>query len=129
MPIVVNAKNDKLAQGVWVDYGDSRFLVAHSSSLKFQRVFARLQQPHRNKIEKGTLDPAVSKELVCKAFAQALILDWANVIDADGNDVEFSQEMAVEALMNNPDLVEFIQEVSNNLAYFKAEELDNLGKS
>lgn len=129
MSIVVNAKHDKITQGTWVEFGGSKFLVCHSSNLKFQRTFARLQQPHRSKIEKGTLDPAISKEIVCKAFAQALILDWSEVIDSDGNDVPFSTESAYQALTNNPDLVEYIQEVSNNLAYYKSEELEALGKN
>lgn len=127
--IVVNQNTDALTRGTWVDYGGSQFLIAHSSSLKFQRVFARLQAPHRSKIEKGTLDPAISKEMVCKAFSQAIILDWKEVIDSDGKDVEFTQDMAYQALMSNPDLVEYIQEASNNLAFFKAEELDTLGKA
>lgn len=129
MSIVVDAKHSKISQGTWVEYGGSKFLVCHSSSLKFQRVFARLQQPHKSKIEKGSLDPAISKDIVCKAFAEALILDWADVIDSEGNDVEFTSESAYQALLNNPDLVEFIQEVANNLANFKDEEIESLGKN
>lgn len=127
--IVVDAKHSRISQGNWVEFGGSKFLICHSSNLKFQRTFTRLQQPHRSKIEKGTLDPAVSKEIVCRAFAEALILDWSEVIDSEGNDVEFSVESAYQALMNNPDLVEYVQEVANNLAYYKDEEIDNLGKN
>jgi len=127
--IVVNQNTDNLTKGTWVDFAGSKFLIAHSSSLKFQRVFSRLQAPHRSKVEKGTLDPAISKEIVCKAFSQAIILDWADVIDSDGNPVEFSSDMAYQALMHNTDLIEYIQEASNNLANFKAEELESLGKA
>ena len=127
--IVVNQNTDTLTQGAWVDYGGSKFLIAHSSSLKFQRVFSRLQAPHRSKVEKGTLDPAISKEIVCQAFSKAIILDWKDVVDDKGVDVEFSSDMAFQALMCNTDLVEYIQEASTNLANFKAEELDNLGKA
>lgn len=129
MPIIVNAVNDSISQGVWLEYGGSQFLVAHSSNLKFQRVFTRLQAPHRSKIEKGILDPEISRRIMCDAFSQAIVLDWKNVIDADGNDVPFSKDMAREALSNNPDLLEFIQEVSSNLANFRNEEIENLGKS
>ena len=129
MSIVVNAKNDKLSQGTWVEYAGSQFLIAHSSNMKFQRVFARLQAPHRSKIDKGTLDPEMSKNLICKAFSQALILGWKDVIDSEGAPVEFTEDMAYQALMNNPDLLEYVQEVSNNLAYYKDEETAALGKS
>lgn len=129
MAIVVNAVNDSLKQGVWVDFGGSKFLISHSSNLKFQRVFSRLQSPHRSKIDKGSLDPAISKEIVCQSFAQAIVLDWKDVIDSDGGPVEFTPEMAFQALTNNPDLIEYVQEVSNNLAYFKAEEIEALGKN
>lgn len=129
MSIVVNAKNDKITHGTWVEYNGSKFLITHSSNLKFQRVFSRLQAPHRSKIEKGTLDPKVSRDMVCKAFAEGLIMDWADVVDSDGNNVEFSPTVCEQALQNNPDLVEYIQEVSTNLSYFKSEELEELGKS
>lgn len=129
MSIVIDAKHDKITSGAWVEFGGSKFLICHSSNMKFQRIFARLQAPHRSKIEKGTLDPAISKEIVCKSFSQALILDWSEVVDSEGNVVAFSPDLAYQALMNNPDLVEYVQEVSNNLAYFKAEEIEALGKS
>lgn len=129
MPINVNAKNDAINDGVWVEYSGSQFLVTHSSNLRFQRLFNRLHAPHRAKIEKGTLDPAISREIVCKSFSQAIIIDWKDVTDEQGNDVAYSSDMAYEALKNNPDLFEFIQEVSTNLANFKSEELADLGKS
>lgn len=129
MSIIVNAKNDKITEGTWESFGGSEFLICHSSNLKFQRIFARLQAPHRLKLEKGSLDPAISKDIVCKAFSQALILDWRSVVDSEGNQVPFSVDSAYEALNNNPDLVEFVQEVSNNLAYFKNDEVEALGKS
>lgn len=129
MAIVINANTTKVDDGVWVDYGGSKFLVSHSSNLKFQRIFSRLQAPHRSKIEKGTLDPAISRQLVCKAFSQGIIHDWEDVVDSDGNNVAFSPEVCEQALMNNPDLLEYIQEVSTNLSYFKNEEFEELGKS
>lgn len=129
MPIVVNAVNDSINKGVWFEYGGSQFLVAHSSNLKFQRVFTRLQAPHRTKIEKGTLDPEISRKIMCEAFSQAIVLDWKDVIDASGADVPFTKEMACEALANNPDLLEYIQEVSSNLANFRNDEVESLGKN
>ena len=129
MSIVVNADNSKVSEGVWVEFGGSKFLVTHSSNLKFQRIFSRLQAPHRSKIDRGTLDPAISKQMICKAFSQGIVLDLSDVIDSDGNNVEFSAEACEKALIHNPDLIEYIQEVSTNLAYFKAEELEDLGKN
>ena len=47
-----------LDKGVWTEWSGSSFLIAHISNMKFQRALSRLQQPHRRKIEQGTIPSA-----------------------------------------------------------------------
>lgn len=116
-------------EGVWTEYEGSEFLISHTSSIKFQRILARLQQPHKLKIEKGTMDPAVTKEIMCKAVSQAILLDWKNVLDGKGSIVNFSQETAFNVLMNNAAFRDFVLEFSMNLNNYRAEAIQNLGKA
>ena len=129
MGINVDNNTSKQTAGVWTTFAGSKFKVASTSSTKFQRSLNRLQAPYRRKIEKGTLDPKVSREILCQAMSEALLLDWADVEDGDKKPVEFSQEMAFKALMNNDDLRDYISEFSQDLENFRAEELKEMGNA
>jgi len=127
--IVVDRNKSNQDKGVWTKFGDSQFKVAHTGSIRFQRILNRLQAPHRRKIEKGTLDPSISRDILCEAMAGGLLLDWKDVINSNKEEVPFSPEMAEMALKNNDDLREFLQEFALDLENFRAEEMEEEGKS
>jgi hypothetical protein len=113
-------------EGVWVDFEGSRFLIAHLSNMKFQRTFARLQQPYRKKIEAGTLDPEISKKLLCQAMSEGILLNWDNVTNKSGV-IQYSPEFGFKLLMNNPAVREFISEYASNIDNFR--QIEDLGKN
>lgn len=128
---MINIDNDSslLSDGVWTEYEGSRFLVAHMSCVAFQRAVMRRQSPFKKKIENGTLDPAVSRNLMSHAMADALVLGWEKVIDNKGQQVEYTAEACYQALKNNEDLRDYISEFSMNLENFRKLEKEELGKS
>jgi len=115
--------------GVWADFLESKFRVAHISNNKFQRALARLQQPYRRKIESGTMDPKVSKDLLCKAMAEGILLEWKNVVDGEGQQVEYTPERGFVALSKNTEFRDFISDFAINLANFREEEVKELGNA
>lgn len=124
--------DEKLAsidQGVWVKYEGSEFLVAHSSNLKFQRALARLQSPHRRKIDKGVMDPGEMKNILCRAIAEAILMDWKNVKSKSGDVVAYDVEKGFQALRNSDEFRDFIQEFSTEIANFKESEEKDLGNA
>ncbi len=127
MSFIFDKKNPSVTQGVWADFGGSKFLVSHFGAAKFQRTLNRLQQPHRRKIEKGTMDPVEGKNMLCKAMAEALVHDWSNVVDSNGKVTAFSVERCEVALLNDDEFREFIQEFSQSLENFKQDEASELG--
>lgn len=127
---MINIDNDlSLTElGTWVEFGGSKFKIAHSSNNTFQRALTRRQQPIRRKIEQGTADPQMMKDIMCQAMAEGLLLDWDKVQDKDGNAVKYSYEIGYKALKNNPDLREFITEFATNFDNFRQEVIENMGK-
>lgn len=115
-----------LLDGQWADFKGSQFLIAHNSNTDFQRTFAKLQSPYRRQIEKGTLDPDVSVDILCKAMSKHIMLDWKNVA-AGGKTVEYTPERAYSALKNNPDLREFVIEYSLDMDNFREQEMEEEG--
>ena len=114
--------------GTWVEFSGSKLKIAHSSNNVFQRSLARRQQPHRRRIEQGTADPQLMKDIMCQAMAEGLLLDWSGAQDKSGAEVKYSYDMGYRALKNNPDLREFVTEFSTNLENFRQEVIDDMGK-
>lgn len=115
--------------GVWFEYDESKFKVAHISNLGFQRALARLQQPYRKKIENGTLDPKISRDLMCKAMAEHILLDWQDVVDGKGDKVPYDPQIGEKLLKSNGPFRDAISEFAMNVDNFKKEEKEELGKS
>lgn len=128
---MINIDNDAsvLTTGQWVDYEGSKFLVAHMSNLEFQREVMRLQTPYRRRIENGTLDPKVSRELMTKAMSSKLILDWKDVVNAKGEQVPFGPDVCYKALCNNEDLRDFISTYAMSIDNFKKEGAKEVGEA
>lgn len=130
MSINVDNSTKKQTDGVWTpEFNGSKFKVASTTSTKFQRILNRLQAPHRKKIEKGSLDPKISKEILCQAMAEGLLLDWKDVVDGQGQNVPFDPEIAFKALMNNDDLKDYLSEFSQDLENFRTEQIAEAGNS
>jgi hypothetical protein len=114
-----------LEQGQWTSYEGSDFRIAYASNVRFLRVKQRLEQPHRRKIENNSLDPMEHRRILCKAMAEAILLDWKNL---DG-DVEYSTKAAEQALLADEAFREFVMTFSMELANFRDEELATEGNS
>jgi len=114
--------------GVWTTFSGSKFLITHLSSIRFQREVTRLQQPYRKKIDAGTMDPKVAKDLMCQAMAKGLILDWQDVTNNAKESVAYSSEAAYTALSNDPEFRELVSDFASNLENFREAELEEVGK-
>lgn len=123
----IDADLSKLDAGVWTDFQGSRFLIAHTSSTKFQRALARHQLPFRRKINEGTLDPEKNKEIVAKAMSEAILLDWENVANKEGP-VKYTPALAYAALMRDAEFRDFVSEFAMTMTNFKAAEVEALGE-
>lgn len=121
----VDQEND----GVWTSYKGSEFLIASSGSTKFQRLFTKLQAPYRKDLERKRLDPETQLEIMCKAMSKAILLDWRNVVDSNGNDVSFDANMAYDVLKKNADFREFVSNFATEIENYLQEEKVELGKS
>ena len=114
--------------GVWRDFGDAKFLIAHISNLKFQRALARYQQPHRRALENGTIDPQVQRDILCKAMSEGILLDWQGVTSRVTKAPEpFSPKSALTMLKGNAEFRDFVSEIAAQIANFRQQEAEDLG--
>ena len=107
--------------GVWADYEGSRFKIAYATNVRFLRAKQRLEQPHRRKIENGTMDPAEHRRILSKAMADAILLDWSGVKGENG-DVPYTAKLGELALLFDESFRDFVMNFSMDLSNFKDEE-------
>lgn len=122
-----NADNPLVDEGVWREFAGSEFRISHISNDAFQKALAKYQQPHRKKLENRTLDPATNKQILCKAMADALLLDWRNVVDVNRQETKYTPKAGYEALVKNPAFRDFVTDVATELNNFVEEELEDVG--
>lgn len=127
--MLVIGKEEVFRNSAWGTFRGSKFLVAPTSDIAFQRTFNRLQAPHRKSIERGKLDPAIAQEITVEAMAKNMLLDWKDVVDAEGKEVEYTEALGVQVLTSQLDLREFIQEFSADIENFRAVEKEEMGKT
>jgi hypothetical protein len=115
-------------QTAWAKFEGSEFEIAYAGNAKFLRTFNRLQHPYRKKIEKGTLDPLIQRDILCQAIADTILVNWKKVNNNKGP-IDHTPEVAKMALLNNPDLRDFVQEFAMELDNYRKEEIDEVGES
>lgn len=129
MPFVIDTDYSLTEEGSWVDFQGSQFLIAHLSNLKFQRALARLQLPYKRRIDAGTMDPEVSKSILCEAMAAGIVRGWREVVNSKGEAVSYSEKLAMDLLLRDPEFREFVSNAATNIDQFRREEVPALGKS
>jgi hypothetical protein len=124
-----SADHKQTEEGVWEEYQGAEFLIAHTSSIRFQRALSRGQQPVRKKIESGSLDPAENKKIICRAMAEGMLLDWRKLPESPTDLPVYTPDLGYKALMGQPAFREFVSETSMQLTNFTKQEIQEVGNA
>ena len=111
-----------------VEFSGSVFWIAHIRNFKFQNRYNELRRPFQRKIDQNTLPAETSQELLCRAMAEYVLVNWEGVED-NGVVVPYSKEAAFNALMNNAELLDFVQNIATDTAQFTTEDEEEDVKS
>lgn len=139
-----NFATSKLTEksGVWVDYGDVKFLIARaggSNSDYFDLLKAKTR-PFRHQIDRGTLAVADDERVTREIYAEAIIKDvqvknddgtWVQgVPTAAGEVVPFTRGSVLVLLTELPDMFRDLRIMATDVQkYLEAEEGDDLKNS
>lgn len=116
-------------EGVWVEYGEDesglpiRFLIARAggANKRFTMLVEKKMRPYRRALSTGTLDNATALSVMRECFAEAVILDWENVTDENGEILPYSQHACLKLLTDLPDLFADIRQVAESMSAYKEE--------
>ena len=114
--------------GIWRDYSGAKLKIGRAGSVLFIKSQDKLERPYRKKIERGTLPSATKRDINITALSEAILLDWEGVADATGSEVAYTPELGKEALLNDPDLLEFVMDTALDNSNFAIEEEEAIAK-
>jgi len=114
-------------EGVWTDYRGVKLKIARLNNPKFQRAFKKFTRPYQKEMRKGTLDNDISKEILAKAMAEGLLVDWKDFV-VDDQEIPYSRDAATSLLINDTDCADFVHEFASDLDNFITEAEDDLEK-
>lgn len=116
--------------GVWIDIGDGAQLkIARVGNPNYQKVIRRLRAPYRAQIRNKTLHEDLQDDLVIKAFAEAILLDWKGLEDDNGKAIKYSQENAYQLMKDLKDFRALVGEIALEGEAFRRAEEEAEGKS
>lgn len=99
-------------------------LRAGGANKKYSRTLQKLSRPVKRRIDNGSITMEESEALMIKVFAQSVVIDWAGVVDIDGNEVPCTP-LNVEALFTQKrDLFREVQNFASSIESFRKQELE-----
>lgn len=123
------ANPDLEVNGVWVEYrDDSRVKVARLNNHRWRSAHDKLMEPYRTMQQRGTMPTELQDKVLCRAMAQAVLLDWEN-FTKNGQPLKYSEDAAFDLLWNHLTFRNEIVALAANEDYFKAEAKDDAAKN
>jgi hypothetical protein len=98
--------------GVWLAFPNGwRFLClrAGGANRAYQRAASAALKPHRQQIQRGTMDPEKLDEIVTTLYVNHVVKDIDGVKDEEGNPVPYSKKAVREILNQFPEMFAEIQ--------------------
>jgi hypothetical protein len=123
---------NKETDGVWFEFGDgARVKVAMAGNPNFSRIIRALSKPYTRQINNGTLDDDIAYRISGKAMAEAILLDWEDII-IDGDVVTYSKQVVTDILCNRQYDAEFrkpIQALSEDVSAYRQVVIEDAEKN
>lgn len=113
----------KELEGVNVEYDDGcgntlGLTIARSSNNPhYESKLLELMEPYRKQQKKGKeISNTVARRIMTKVYAEEILLGWdKDVLEDDGELVNYSPENAYDLLTDDGDLRDFVEEFSSNM--------------
>lgn len=119
----------RMAEGSWFAYRDgARVRVAAIGGAPFQACYAELMGPYRRQRELGLLDEAVEQDLLCRAMARHILLDWEGFAKG-GAALPYSEEEAYRLLKRSLLFRDDIAALARDEALFRSRDEERAEKN
>ncbi|MCG8517517.1 MAG: hypothetical protein MI794_05950 [Pseudomonadales bacterium] len=116
-------RNDtsKFTQGTWVSIFGAEFKIARAGNPEYEEA---LEESGYRKMEK----PVDKQRALYSAVATGILKDWKDVQDANGQDIKYTVDNAIDVLIDNPDLANRVLGEANDLTNYRREDIAGQAK-
>lgn len=114
-------ENGKWFEDIIGDGSGLNLKIRHMSSQAATKNLQRLMQANRKHMIKGKLPAEVDKRVLIEHLSEVILLDWAGVLDREGNAIAFSKENAFAVMTKLPKFRETVIRLAGNMENFKAD--------
>ena len=87
-----------------------------SNATRVQKALNDVMKPYKTQVKRGKLSEELDRRLTVTAFVRSCLVDWKGLSE-DGKEVKFSEQAAIDLLVDLPDLsadlLSFAQDMSN----------------
>lgn len=113
-------------EGVVLDFGGPKFKVrrAGGSNRKYAAVFNAKMRPHAQALARGALGEEKGRDLLIDIFFDAVMLDWQNVTDENGEPMEYNRANFTKLMKDLPDFWATLREETQEIKNFQDEQDD-----
>lgn len=118
---------DAEINGVPVTFGGAgkiRIARAGGANERFAAAFERKTRGRRREIEAGTMPISEQRRLSIEAFAETVVLGWENIVDKNGQPMEFNRANVVKLLTDLPDLFDRLRDEATAMTNFQQQALE-----
>lgn len=123
--------------GIVLEYGENaegkpisiRIARAGGANSHYTKLIEARVKPYRRQIQNETIERTMVEKLLREVYAEAVVLGWENVTDAQGNDLPFTVQNCVKLFEDLPDLFQDIQDQSHRAALFREDILEQDAKN
>lgn len=120
---------DKSAEkdGIWIDYGEAgQIKIARTGGANqaYQSALQKFYKENKHSIDRDTLSDEVAEKKQTEIFARHVVLDWEDIKDEHGDDMEYSYENVVKLLTDLPDLYADLRGQASKVSNFRAAALE-----
>ena len=95
-----------------------RVKVSKLNNPRYKTEVVRLQKPHLARLRSGDIE--LAEQITNEAMSLAILIDWENE-DEDGNQIPYTSELGLEALIGYPDFREDIASIAVTRTNFSAQ--------
>lgn len=111
--------------GVWVPYESSfELLLSRIGNPRYKQFLLKKSKTNMRRIQRGKIDIQEAEDLIKRAMAQTVILDWRGLYDEKDVEIPFSKEEALLALREDDDFYEEVFAIAQDRELFRNDELE-----
>lgn len=108
-------------EGSKFNYRGIDLMVARSGNANFKTKFREALKPYKEEFDSGRISEEKSNEIMIECVAKTILVGWDKLVDANGEEYEYSVENAISLLTDDDDCYDAVMKFADNIDNYLTE--------